>query len=48
MEEKARNTEQESGYLRVESGMKIYNEEQLNIGKGGNTPQCPIDCSCCF
>ncbi|KAK8817932.1 hypothetical protein WA556_002349 [Blastocystis sp. ATCC 50177/Nand II] len=31
-----------------ESGMKIYREDQLNIGKGGNTPLCPFDCDCCF
>lgn len=31
-----------------ESGMKIYREDQLNLGKGGNTPLCPFDCDCCF
>jgi hypothetical protein len=33
---------------KVEGGIKIYSEEDLNIGKGGNTPLCPIDCKCCF
>lgn len=31
-----------------ETGMKIYREDQLNLGKGGNTPLCPFDCDCCF
>lgn len=34
--------------IRFENGLKIYNEEQLKIGQGGNTPKCPIDCDCCF
>ncbi|KAI5166605.1 hypothetical protein NEIG_02030 [Nematocida sp. ERTm5] len=29
-------------------GYKIYTHEELNIGKGGNTSKCPIDCDCCF
>jgi hypothetical protein len=33
---------------KTEGGIKIYSEEELNIGKGGNTKLCPIDCSCCF
>lgn len=28
--------------------LKIYTEEQLNIGKGGLTDKCPFDCDCCF
>ena len=32
----------------AESGMKVYRVDQLNIGKGGNTPLCPFDCDCCF
>lgn len=28
--------------------MKVYRVDQLNIGKGGNTPLCPFDCDCCF
>lgn len=31
-----------------ECGIKIYSEEDLKIGKGGNTRLCPIDCNCCF
>ncbi|KAF4690776.1 hypothetical protein FOZ60_016862 [Perkinsus olseni] len=29
-------------------GYKIYTEEELKIGQGGNTPDCPFDCWCCF
>ncbi|EHY66030.1 hypothetical protein NEAUS04_2245 [Nematocida ausubeli] len=29
-------------------GYKIYTQEELKIGRGGNTPNCPIDCDCCF
>ena len=32
----------------TDDGLKIYNEDDLNIGKGGNTPECPFDCNCCF
>ena len=32
----------------AETGLKIYREDQLNLGKGGNTPLCPFDCDCCF
>lgn len=28
--------------------LKIYTEEELNIGKGGMTDKCPFDCDCCF
>ncbi|CCJ31211.1 unnamed protein product [Pneumocystis jirovecii] len=29
---------------RTEEGFTVYNEEELNIGKGGNTSKCPFDC----
>ncbi|QSL64780.1 hypothetical protein MERGE_002082 [Pneumocystis wakefieldiae] len=32
---------------KTEEGFTIYNEEELNIGKGKNTPMCPFDCKCC-
>lgn len=32
----------------TEDGYKIYTEEELKIGKGGVTENCPIDCNCCF
>lgn len=33
---------------RTEEGFLIYNQEELNIGKGGDTELCPFDCDCCF
>lgn len=33
---------------RTADGLRIYTEEELGIGKGGGTPDCPFDCSCCF
>ena len=32
----------------TEEGFKIYSTEELNIGKGGDTADCPFDCNCCF
>lgn len=32
----------------TEEGWKIYTPAELNIGKGGDTAECPFDCSCCF
>ncbi|CAH0481592.1 unnamed protein product [Peronospora belbahrii] len=31
-----------------EDGLPIYTETSLQIGKGGNTTDCPFDCWCCF
>jgi hypothetical protein len=31
-----------------EDGLPIYSEASLQIGKGGNTKDCPFDCWCCF
>lgn len=35
---------------RTEEGYAVYSEEELGLGKkgGGDTPQCPFDCNCCF
>ena len=33
---------------RTEEGFLVYTEEELGIGKGGNTEDCPFDCDCCF
>ena len=30
------------------SGLNVYKAHHLGLGKGGNTPQCPFDCWCCF
>ena len=32
----------------TEDGLKIYTMEELKIGQGGNTEDCPFDCDCCF
>eukprot|EP00742_Colponemidia_sp_Colp-10_P008673 GILJ01009408.1.p1 GENE.GILJ01009408.1~~GILJ01009408.1.p1 ORF type:complete len:147 (-),score=23.76 GILJ01009408.1:52-492(-) len=32
----------------TEEGFKVYHEDELKIGKGGDTPLCPFDCNCCF
>lgn len=39
---------QPSKRRKTSDGLKIYTEEELNIGKGGDTSDCPIDCNCCF
>jgi hypothetical protein len=34
---------------KTEEGWKIYTEEELKLNKkGGDTPQCPFDCNCCY
>lgn len=32
----------------TEDGYKIYTLEELGLGKGGETEDCPFDCNCCF
>ena len=32
----------------TEEGWKVYTSEELNLGKGGDTADCPFDCNCCF
>ena len=32
----------------TQEGYNIYKEDELNIGKGGDTKDCPFDCNCCF
>ncbi|CRH00060.1 conserved protein, unknown function [Plasmodium relictum] len=29
-------------------GLPIYSMEELKIGKGGYTKECPFECNCCF
>ncbi|KAK9830433.1 hypothetical protein WJX72_011742 [[Myrmecia] bisecta] len=31
-----------------EEGLPIYTPDELDVGKGGDTPDCPFDCKCCF
>jgi len=30
------------------SGLPLYSEEELRIGGGGGTRDCPFDCDCCY
>jgi hypothetical protein len=33
----------------TEEGYPVYTEEELGLNKaGGDTPDCPFDCNCCF
>jgi hypothetical protein len=32
----------------TEEGWRIYTPDELGIGKGGDTAECPFDCKCCF
>lgn len=31
-----------------EEGLPIYTTEELKVGAGGDTDNCPFDCECCF
>ncbi|KAI8449936.1 hypothetical protein BY996DRAFT_4366673 [Phakopsora pachyrhizi] len=33
---------------KTDDGLYIYSIEELRIGLGGETPECPFDCNCCF
>jgi len=37
-----------SKYQYTDDGYRIYTEDELNIGIGGDTADCPFDCQCCF
>eukprot|EP00762_Andalucia_godoyi_P000643 ANDGO_05282.mRNA.1 Uncharacterized protein C6G9.01c len=37
----------QSGRRRVD-GVLVYSVDELNIGHGKDTDQCPFDCDCCF
>lgn len=30
------------------SGLPLYSEEELRLGGGGGTKDCPFDCDCCY
>lgn len=32
---------------RTFEGLTLYQEDELRIGQGGDTPLCPFDCDCC-
>jgi len=38
----------QKGRPKTEDGFLIFGTDELNIGKGGETEQCPFDCNCCF
>lgn len=44
----ADSTNKKDGIKRTEEGYKIYTVDELNIGLGGDTKDCPFDCKCCF
>ncbi|KAG2178900.1 hypothetical protein INT43_001747, partial [Umbelopsis isabellina] len=31
----------------TDDGYPLYDVKDLNIGLGGDTPECPFDCTCC-
>jgi hypothetical protein len=33
---------------RTSDGLTLYQEDELRIGQGGDTPLCPFDCDCCM
>ena len=33
---------------KTEEGFNIYHEDELKIGLGGDTENCPFDCTCCY
>mmetsp|Transcript_38584 Transcript_38584/g.46675 ORF Transcript_38584/g.46675 Transcript_38584/m.46675 type:complete len:155 (+) Transcript_38584:281-745(+) len=33
---------------KTDDGFLIYSVEEMNVGKGGDTPDCPFDCWCCY
>jgi hypothetical protein len=43
-----REQENNKGRKMTEDGFKVYTEEELGIGKGGDTEDCPFDCKCCY
>lgn len=32
----------------TEEGYPIYTDKEMKIGLGGDTPDCPFDCWCCY
>ncbi|KAF9302871.1 hypothetical protein BGZ74_004710 [Mortierella antarctica] len=39
---------EKKGKRRTDDGLRLFDINDLGIGKGGNTDQCPFDCECCF
>jgi hypothetical protein len=38
----------QQGRKKTDDGLLVFASEELNIGKGGDTDECPFDCRCCF
>ena len=36
------------GGRKVVDGLLVYTEDELRIGQGGGTKDCPFDCWCCY
>lgn len=32
----------------TDDGLPIFTWQEMGIGRGGDTPDCPFDCDCCF
>jgi hypothetical protein len=32
----------------TDDGLPIFTAEEMGLNKGGDTADCPFDCSCCF
>lgn len=32
----------------TDDGLPVYSAQEMKIGMGGDTDQCPFDCECCF
>ncbi|KRX02909.1 hypothetical protein PPERSA_13163 [Pseudocohnilembus persalinus] len=37
-----------SNRRKTEEGYNVYTEEELKLGQGGGTKDCPFDCWCCY
>jgi hypothetical protein len=42
------HSDKKNDYDFTDEGWKVYTPEELNVGKGGDTADCPFDCNCCF
>ncbi|KAF9435452.1 hypothetical protein BGZ76_006265 [Entomortierella beljakovae] len=39
---------EKKGKRKTDDGLRLFDINDLNIGKGGETDKCPFDCECCF
>ncbi|BGP49573.1 hypothetical protein JCM10450v2_005468 [Rhodotorula kratochvilovae] len=47
-EEEERFMDSRGTRKKTEDGLPIYSFDELRIGFGGDTPECPFECTCCF